>query len=292
MELILKFCSLWLRHWPYQVCKWRLYKLGMSISTAENRVITAKSLNRKKYKVLSRDYAGSHLLVTGIWEPYVTKTLEKILQPGDVFLDIGANFGYFSILASSIVRKNGYVIAFECNPNILPLLKENIALNKCKNVNVYEHALGDQTGEISFFLSDTDSGQGSLDKDEGSEKINVKIFKYDDLDLKERIKLIKIDVEGAELRVLKGMEKLFSSGNRPYVICEISTKFNDRGGDDATSIFDFLSDFCYKPTFIPLNGSPYMPFDKLPEEYEFATIQKIKSSKHMRDVLFVPMGSK
>jgi FkbM family methyltransferase len=254
-----------------------------------NKVITATAITNHKYRVFTQDYAGSRLLVTGIWEPFVTMTIERILRPGDIFVDVGANFGYYSILASNLVQGSGKVIAFECNPNVAVLIKENIQLNNCKNIMLYEHALGDQEGNINFFLSSTDTGHGSLDRGENSKEISVQIHKFDDINLKLSIRLIKIDVEGAEFRVLKGMNKLLSSTSKPYVICEMSNKFNDRGGDSSKDILEYMHSFGYKAKFIPLSQSPYPPFESLSVEFEEATLEKILDSKDMRDILFVPI---
>lgn len=288
MNFILQLYSFWIKKWPYQSGKWRFYKAGIDMCRSQNQVMTAESVNKKKYKIFSRDYAGSHLLVTGIWEPYVTMTIERILRPGDTFVDVGANFGYFSILASGLVQEPGKVMAFECNPNVASLLKENIQLNGCKNIMLYEHALGDQEGNINFFLSSADTGHGSLDQAKNSRQISVQIHKYDDLNLECQVRLIKIDVEGAEYRVLKGMKNLLSSPSRPYVICEMSNKFEGRGGDNVKDIMNYMDDLGYEAKLIPLNQSPYPPFECLPNEFEVATTEKILRSKDMRDVLFVP----
>ena len=91
--------------------------------------------------------------------------------------------------------------------------------------------------------------------------------------------------------VLKGMEKLLSSLSSPYVICEISNKFEGRGGDNVKDIMGYMHNFGYEAKLIPLNHSPYPPFEDLPKEFEVATVEKISSSKDMRDVLFIPKQS-
>lgn len=287
--LFLWFCSFWVRKWPFQCWKWRVFQAGIDVSNNQNQVMTAISANRKKYKVFSQDYAGKHLMISGNWEPYVTMTLERVLEAGDTFIDVGANFGYFTVMASGVVGKSGNVLSFECNPNIVRLLQENIELNECENVTLFEHALGDENGERNFFLSSEDTGHCSLDQLDRSQKISVKINKFDDLSLNYRVKLIKIDVEGAELRVLKGMSKLLSSPGRPYVICEMSNKFESRGGDSVQGIMEFMHKFGYKAEFIPLNQVAYPPFNLLPKHFEVATTEKILCSKDMRDVLFIPV---
>ena len=288
MGFLLQLYSFWLKKWPYQRAKWRFYNTAINMCRSKNQVMIAESLFKKKYKIFSQDYAGSNLLVTGVWEPYVSMIIERILQPGDVFLDVGANFGYFSILASELVQKTGKVMSFECNPNIAALLKENAQINGCENITLYEHALGDHEGKADFFLSSTDTGHGSLDQAKNSQRISVNIHKYDDLNLDCEVRLIKIDVEGAELRVLKGMNSLLSSAHKPYVICEMSNKFDGRGGDKVKDIMEYMCDFGYVAKFIPLNQSPYPPFERLPTELEAATIESILNSKDMRDVIFMP----
>ena len=155
----------------------------------------------------------------------ITKFLIKNLNFNDVFYDIGANYGFYTLLAQEFI-KEGEIHSFEPNPKIFKLLKENSNLGKFKNTYINELALSDQNGEAEFYdLLDSrrHSGAGSLIKYERFKKyrvIKVKTIKLDDYVLNHKPPTImKIDVEGAEPFVLKGGLNLIKNYT-PLIIME------------------------------------------------------------------------
>lgn len=156
------------------------------------------------------DFIGRHIYLHGHYENYVSRTFEKILRPGSNVIDIGANIGYFSLLSSSIVGEKGKVFSFEASSSIFNKLQNNITLNKSTNVYATSCAIGDEEGEVEFYEADNSHlGISSLRNlgEQTSQKIRVKMITIDSrIDQFPTIDLIKIDVEGAEMKVLKGME--------------------------------------------------------------------------------------
>ncbi len=137
------------------------------------------------------------------------------------FLDIGANVGKYSVIIAKQLKDKGFVLCFEPEPKNLIALKRNLLLNKLNNVNIVPIALSDRKGNIDFYLNSENTGGHSL-VNKTKNKITVKSDKLDNVIKQQNvrnIKLIKIDVEGAEMKVLKGAENLLKK-DHPKIIFE------------------------------------------------------------------------
>lgn len=155
------------------------------------------------------------------------KDIEKYFSINEgVFIDIGAHIGKFTIKLAKALNKKGKVISIEPDAFNFALLKENIRLNKLKNIIPKKIACSDSDGIKSFYLGEHGSGGHSLKSTRGSTEVSVKTSKLDsiisELNLN-RADLIKIDVEGAESEVLKGAEKTLRKF-RPKIIFEAWSK--------------------------------------------------------------------
>ncbi len=171
------------------------------------------------------------------YERNISRYLEKRLRPGDTFIDVGANIGFFTLLAAKYVGPTGRVIAFEPDAQNLNILKKNIEINEYKNITVVPMALSDHEGTISFFVSSHNAGDHTIyDRQEKIQELrNVNELDprgaYDqhtpedprkeivieattlDAYLEKEVlvpHIIKIDVQGAEGLVLKGMKQTLS----------------------------------------------------------------------------------
>ena len=108
------------------------------------------SMDGFKMFVMGNDYIGASILKSKSYEPHVTSVVMKLLKEGDVFLDIGANVGYFTMLASSLVKSNGKVIAFEPNPQNLQLIYSSIVENDAVNVDIYPYAASNEKAILKY----------------------------------------------------------------------------------------------------------------------------------------------
>jgi FkbM family methyltransferase len=153
------------------------------------------------------DWIQSHIFHFGIWEPEISHLVSRILKADDVFVDIGANVGYDSLLGSSLVGPQGRVIAIEPSPTTFAKLKENIALNKSTNICAVNVAVSDSVGALDLFdVSEDNCGAATTLARRGGKLIAT----VDALPLAHiltpsemgSIRLIKIDVEGAEPMIL------------------------------------------------------------------------------------------
>jgi FkbM family methyltransferase len=177
----------------------------------------------------------------------VRKVVRDILRPGDVFVDVGANIGYFSTLASALVGDDGLVVGFEPDPRALKRLKENVAINRRGNVVLIEKVCSDREGTATFNVaahmgwSTAISSTGALAIEN---RIDVEQYVLDNI-LKEpflrdrTIRLIKIDVEGYEPRVLAGASDIIKRNEAAFVI-EVN---HERLAGSGQSIHDIVNFF-------------------------------------------------
>jgi FkbM family methyltransferase len=223
-------------------------------------------------------------LQTGIsFESDVANLLVRTLGAGDVAVDIGANIGFLTVLAAMLVGPSGHVVAFEPDPENLARLRANLAHNECQNVTVIEKAVTNQVGDIEFFINSDDSGGNAL-WDPAQYPGNVKCVANPirltvpgtTLDAEwERLRLpapkvIKIDTEGAEQRVLEGMRDLLSRQKPRFVVAELHMFGLAKMGCSQESLRGFMGGLGYStfgltfagalPRFIPAATRIEAPF--------------------------------
>lgn len=161
--------------------------------------------------------------VEGTHESSTQNLILNLLQRGDVFYDVGAHLGFFSVIAARAVGPTGEVIAFEPDPSNAERIRANAARNRFLMVEVVDEAVWSSNAPLELVPANPSSGrsQGRVGL-----SINYSGAQVNGLALDQFIEgrrapnLIKIDVEGGELEVLKGMRRLLSL-HRPHVICEI-----------------------------------------------------------------------
>ncbi len=185
--------------------------------------------------LLSRGLRAGDLLFPGEW-----------CRPGDVVLDIGAHIGLFTVLLSRLVGPAGRVLSFEPTPYTCAVLRETIRLNSCQsNLEVYQRAVSRRTGRATFFdTGDVLSNANSLVRTHRSRgEIAVDSITIDELVPRtEAVRLMKIDVEGAELDVLRGARQTFAN-SRPAVYLELHPRQIRATGGSLEEIWDVLRDY-------------------------------------------------
>lgn len=154
--------------------------------------------------------------------------IERFLQPGMTVVDAGAHEGYYTLLTSKRVGRSGKVISFEPSPRERKALHWHLLINRCKNVSVQEFALGDRNEDAELHLVERDqNGLNSLRPPATTAKtvaLRVRVTRLDDW-LRDRnlarVDFVKLDVEGAELSVLKGACELLHRCPRPIIYAEV-----------------------------------------------------------------------
>ena len=197
------------------------------------------------------------------FELHVFKFIQSVLSEGDIIIDVGANIGFSTAIASRLVGPRGHVFAFEPSSSFYDKLKQNVILNGANNVSTYKLAVGrddsrqtlksgDQSASIVF--GDTNNEQLTLETVD-SVTLDQIFIQYN-----VHVKLLKIDVDGWDYNVLLGASRLLLE-QRPIVIVEVI----DRGITQPSSIFSYLREHGYEifseqNTSDPLSASD---FDKL-----------------------------
>lgn len=195
------------------------------------------------------------------------KLLRRVLGEGGVFVDVGANIGYFTKLASSVVGKTGGVFAFEPMPAALNLLRLNSAL--LSNVTIFPLALSNKKGTATFYVRKK-GDTSSLSHDLSAKPVQVTVSTLDDLLAEQpRIDLIKIDVEGSELEVLHGGRTTLSRC-RPIVYFELLPCFTTQRGIGIETFEEFFEDFQYILRWVNHSESDPSLFGDDPSTYVVA----------------------
>lgn len=161
-------------------------------------------------------YIRHELANTGVWEAGETANLVELLAPGMTFLDIGAHVGYFSIIAGRIVGPLGLVLAFEPEPRNFELLRANAWQNGLTNVACFPWAVSDTTGFTELHVSERNTGDNRIFAGgEDRPTTTVHSVALDSLTvLRPPLDVVKIDVQGAEEAVIRGMERLLAGSPR------------------------------------------------------------------------------
>jgi len=170
-----------------------------------------------------------------LYEGDVAGLMVNVLRAGDIVVDVGANCGFFTILAASLVGSSGHVIAIEPSPACLPRLRNNLTLNGLTNVTVVDRVATDFCGDAQFYLNSDNRGGSALwnvGDYHGNPKsrdnpiaISVAATTIDNEFRQRGIvtpKLIKIDAEGAEQRVLQGAIGHLTNCAVPFLVAELN----------------------------------------------------------------------
>ena len=169
------------------------------------------------------DWIGQYVFVTATYEEPTAATMARLVAPGDVVVDVGANVGFHTLLLSRLVGPTGRVLAFEPMPHALQRLKANLAMNACDNVIIRECAIGAVPATATLYLGPRHhTSIASLQPRDGAVTVQVDCLTLDDATPDGRITLIKIDAEGWEPEVIAGASRTLAGSAAPYVIAEVS----------------------------------------------------------------------
>jgi len=177
----------------------------------------------------------------------MVNTLRSLLREGDTFLDIGANEGYFSIIAAQIVGRSGKVISIEPQTRLQSVLFRNIFENGAYNVNVFQRVISDSIGSATLSLApDVNAGSSGVFR---ATKYAVPtelvpqttLAQFLSLLRVDRIRLMKVDVEGYEHEVVLGSKEVFEGGLVENLALELHPAILKRRGKSESDMLSFLS---------------------------------------------------
>ncbi|UUX95154.1 FkbM family methyltransferase [Aquabacterium sp. J223] len=191
------------------------------------------------------EYVGRSAYFFGDLDPKISQLCRLLLRPGDRALDVGANIGIVTLLMSRLVGSTGQVHSFEPNPVVSSRLMAAVAHSGVGNVTVYPKALGDQPGKLILNVPPDNAGAASLVHgyaEPGTVRVEVPVVRLDDEISQGPIRLMKIDVEGFELMVLRGARNLLAEMPPDCIVFE----HQDRSGGSASEVLACLSAAGYR----------------------------------------------
>jgi FkbM family methyltransferase len=235
-----------------------------------------------------QDHVQRHVYFFGVYEPIEAYLFTSLLKEGMTVIDAGANIGQYSILASTIVGKNGRVHSFEPVPSTFAQLQINISNNQLTNLSLNQSALFSENGTITLSLSEDmlqNIGSYSIGATNSKTAVKASTIRLDDyIDEQNipKVDLIKMDIEGSEALALLGM-KLTLKRDHPILLIEINRDALEKMNSSPEALWAFLvEELSYKPYLISINSLKSVEnFSKIiqsnflliykPEKYDLTT---------------------
>ncbi len=210
--------------------------------------VTSRTAFGSAMRLTLPDSVQTRILMTGLWEPTISALVSNALRPGDVFIDIGANIGYYTLLASSMVGRSGRVYAFEASPSIFARLQENVTLNHCANTVIQNVAISNVRGTCAIWQAPKGNLGHSTIIDAVAHLEGHKHEAFVPCDCVDSLvplrdllsaRFVKIDVEGAERLAVEGIQShLTNFSHRTEWLIELSPEFSPGGAADISWVFD------------------------------------------------------
>lgn len=241
---------------------------------------TVRRINSVLFEVGAPGSGAAQSMCFGSYAPLVVDAMKRWLRPGDVFFDVGANTGYLSAIAAGLVGTRGQVHAFEPVPQYFYQLKRLAELNPSHAILANPCAAGEADATRTIYLT-RKAGQNTLIRTyKNASEITgthetqvVRLDSYIENKGIDQVTLIKIDVEGYEFHVLKGLERyLHRASSRPPIICEIAPRAYPLIGSSLSDMAEYMKGFGYS-AFDIADGT---------------SATDIRTLKHVDDVLFLP----
>lgn len=207
------------------------FRLQVRLASLFGRSVKV-SVRGKTLNMDLRDQAvSSAIFAEGGWEPEETEFVEKNLRPGMVFVDIGANIGYYSVIASSLVGRMGTVFAFEPDPKNFALLQRNVAENQCQNVVTVQKAVSAATRQLSLYRSKDNFGDHRTyeprDTNVRPGRLKPSAVAVEAISLDEclasrqtSVDFVKMDIQGSEYDAFAGMRKTLQQNSDVTILTE------------------------------------------------------------------------
>jgi len=243
----------------------------LGLEPTNTRIITETRFG-SKLATTSWDILGRHVHYFGVWEPNLTYWIRSRLKPGDVFIDVGANVGYHSVLASELVGGSGKVVAVEPAPAIFSILEENLRLNHAANVRAVNCAAWDREETLTLYTEPEQLGVVTTAVAEWAEHWGLKnrvqvpaapldvILKPSEY---RAARMIKVDVEGAEWQVLSGMASLIPEyGDDMEIALEATPAMLEASGRKAQDVLDLLKRWGFHPYSLDDSEASYFSPDR------------------------------
>ncbi len=216
-----------------------------------------------KMLVDTRDAAiAPWLVLDGLWEPHVTAWMQSTLMRGNVFVDVGANVGYFTLLGARLVGPEGLVVAVEAHPQLAGILQRNVVINGVYGyVTTHNRAAWSENTELAFNVRENFAGNssvGTIDEPglrrlgDTERPVTVQAVQLDDLlsGLPRPVDVIKIDVEGAEVHALTGLRRTLDANPGVTIMFEWARAQIESVGDTPAALAEMIDSYGFKLTLL------------------------------------------
>lgn len=196
-----------------------------------------------RYKLIRRCYQMIYFIGKQITDSSNIRLLKENIKPGNVIIDVGAAFGFYSYMFSKIAEPNGQIFAFEPDPHYAPFLRDLVEAKKLSNVKIIPYAAWHKDAKLELYTCQENPGENSLFRapiHQKSVSINaVSIDEYINLPF---INFIKIDVQGAEYYVIIGMQNLIRRSSDIVILLECSPADLEAAGTNVAQLLGLLYD--------------------------------------------------
>ena len=186
----------------------------------------------------------------GTYEELESKIMEEKIEMGNIVVDVGANIGLHTLNMARIVGNTGQVFAFEPDPSNFEILKKNVKINNYKNIILEQKAVGDKHGRTTLYQSDHPGKHRIFPQTEQAKsEIQVELTNLDnyfDSDMIDKINFIKIDVEGLEFSVLKGMKNILKNSKKIKILFEFMPENTMEAGFTPIELLNYLTSNDFK----------------------------------------------
>jgi FkbM family methyltransferase len=234
-----------------------------------------------------------------LYEPDVSGFLKRILRSGDHAVDVGANIGFHTMLMASLVGESGCIEAFEPSYENILEIQANQDSNQFNNIKIHQKVLGQYPDEtLQYVFNPSDSGTSFVSNGNDSSGLDVRPMKAATLDEAlvgaKLIKVIKMDVEGSELAILKGSNRLLKEGIVKYWIVEYCQSELNRMGESLNTLRDYMAGYGLEMFVLDYSGGfpKHFPrgvftYGKYLQNLLFADINQLGSDWVADDITFL-----
>ena len=244
-----------------------LYQKGKNLLGGKGLTKYSFVRNIKNYSIshLQTDYAevfGNKLFLNkkglalsishyGTYEESEAKIMEEKIKVGNIVVDVGANIGLHTLNMAKIVGNTGQVFAFEPDPSNFEILEKNVKINNYQNIILEQKAVGDKHGRTTLYQSDNPGNHRLFPLTKQAKgQIQVELTSLDkyftDSNLANKINFIKIDVEGFEFSVLKGMKNILKNNKKIKILFENMQINTIQAGFTPIKVLNYLTSYDFK----------------------------------------------
>lgn len=242
-----------IRRLPITMMRLRYVHYGMrrmTVGLGDGRLLTKTIFGHKLFLDARDQSLTPHIAIDGAWELGMTRHILRRARRGMHVAEVGANIGYYTTLMARAVGSEGTVEAFEANPSVFSMLRDNVNLNGFRErCRLHAAAASDAQGSVTFHVLDKLHGSGNLagfkkeildEFGDSSRPITVPAMTFDGAFEGRKIHLIRMDAEGSEPRVLNGAKRVVES-QRPTIVTEFSPVMIRGSGMDPGEFLDRMA---------------------------------------------------